>query len=276
MSAQAAATPCRTRLPDTSLLAVSSEAAGRRYNRVRRTIPWRRGIKRFALSSYPSMQTTCAPQHSRSCYGIETHEPATRRRTGVPERGFAASGAKVTRDHQDSFRATLISHLPKLRRYAIALAGNVSAADDLVQDCAERALKRAGSLGDQKRMAGWLRSILHNLYIDQVRLQKSRGGGIDLTLLENDLSLSAPATDGGATIDFMRSFNGLSVEHRQILLLVGVEGLSYGEVAGELAIPIGTVMSRLARARERLRNALEKEQTSAPVKQHPTGQRLER
>ena len=114
-------------------------------------------------------------------------------------------------------------------------------------------------------MAGWLRSILLNLYLDLIRLQRSRGVGIELAQIDNDLALSTPAADRGATIDFTRALNGLSLEHRQILLLVGLEGLSYREVADELGLPIGTIMSRLARARERLRMALDKERNLNPV-----------
>jgi RNA polymerase sigma-70 factor (ECF subfamily) len=182
----------------------------------------------------------------------------------------------VTGNRHDPFAKALISHLPRLRSYAAGLTGSISAADDLVQDCMERALKQASSLQDAKRMGGWLRSILLNLYIDLLRLQRSRGMGIDITQVDNDLALSAPPSDRGATIDFMRALNGLSVEHRQILLLVGLEGLSYREVADELAVPMGTVMSRLARARDRLRNALEKEKNFHPVEQQASGRRMER
>ena len=100
--------------------------------------------------------------------------------------------------------------------------------------------------------------------------------GIDITEVANELALSAPPSDHGITIDFMRALNALSVEHRQILLLVGLEGLSYREVAGELAIPLGTVMSRLTRARERLRRALDKETELDPAKQQTSGRSLQR
>ena len=182
----------------------------------------------------------------------------------------------VTGNHQDLFATSLIAYLPRLRRYATALAGSVSVADDLVQDCVERALKRADTLNDPQRMAGWLRSILLHLYMDMVRLQRSRGTGIELTQVDNDLALSVPPSDRGATIDFIRALNGLSAEHRQILLLVGLEGLNYREIAEELGVPMGTVMSRLARARERLRNALDKEQNLNSAGQQPSGRRLER
>jgi RNA polymerase sigma-70 factor (ECF subfamily) len=181
----------------------------------------------------------------------------------------------LTGNRQDLFSTALIACLPKLRRYATALAGSVSVADDLVQDCVERALKRADTLNDPQRMAGWLRSILLHLYMDMLRLQRGRGTGVDITLVDNDLALSVPAADRGETIDFIRAINGLSAEHRQILLLVGLEGLNYREIAEELGIPMGTVMSRLARARERLRNALDKEQILHSAEQQSSVRRLE-
>jgi RNA polymerase sigma-70 factor (ECF subfamily) len=172
------------------------------------------------------------------------------------------------------FKKLLIAHLPKLRSYAVALTGSVSAADDLVQDCMERALKQADTLQDATRMGGWLRSILLNLYRDLVRLQRSRGMGVDIAQMDNDLALSAPPSDRGSVIDFVRALNGLSIEHRQVLLLVGLEGLDYRDIANELGVPIGTVMSRLARARDRLRAALEQEEALRPVMQQPSGRRV--
>jgi RNA polymerase sigma-70 factor (ECF subfamily) len=155
------------------------------------------------------------------------------------------------------FAEGLIAHLPGLRRYAMVLVGNASAADDLVQDCIERALRQHQDLRDRQRLAGWLRSILHNLYVDELRRRRSRGVEEDIANLIDDGALSVPAGDPGAFRDFVAAMNALSVEHRQILLLVGLEGLNYREISEELKIPLGTVMSRLARARERLRSALE-------------------
>jgi RNA polymerase sigma-70 factor (ECF subfamily) len=169
---------------------------------------------------------------------------------------ISESGAAVSGYPRDPFASSLIAQLPGLRRYALALVGNASLADDLVQDCIERALRRAATLEDPKRIAGWLRSILHNLYMDELRKKRSQGTGVDIAEMENSAVLSIRAGEGG-NVDFVRALNGLSIEHRQILLMVGLEGLSYREVADELNLPIGTVMSRVARARERLRGALE-------------------
>ena len=176
--------------------------------------------------------------------------------------------------HHDPFATALIAHLPRLRSYATALVGSTSAADDLVQDCLERALRRGVTLQDPQRMAGWLRSILFNLYVDLMRARRIQAG-IDIVQMDNDLALSTPPEDRAGAIDFMRALRSLSLEHRQILLLVGLEGLSYREVACELGVPVGTVMSRLARARDRLRNVLEQEIELTPDRRSLAGRRAE-
>ncbi len=160
--------------------------------------------------------------------------------------------------HQE-FVGALVAQLPSLRRYAVALAGNAALADDLVQDAIERAIRRSAQLRDLSRLAGWLRRIVHNLYVDEIRRGRGRGTEQDITELADDLSLSVAAYDGTTIREFVRALGSLSLEHRQILLLVGLEEMNYREIAEELDIPIGTVMSRLARARERLRSLLQNE-----------------
>jgi len=161
--------------------------------------------------------------------------------------------AAVTRPFSDA----LVAQLPGLRRYARALVGNAALADDLVQDCIERALGQEAQLRELGRMSGWLRRILYHLYIDEIRRGRRRGREQDIADLADHLELSAPAPDNSAVKEFIHAVNRLSAEHRQILLLVSVEELSYREIAEELDIPLGTVMSRLARARERLRELME-------------------
>jgi RNA polymerase sigma-70 factor (ECF subfamily) len=156
------------------------------------------------------------------------------------------------------FGASLTEALPRLRRYAIALVGDVSTADDLVQDCMERAWKNRTTLKDERAIFGWLRTILHNANIDRVRLRRRRPDEAESLDAVSDMLPSGGAGDSAApSMDVVRAMNRLTVEHRQVLLLVGVEGLSYREVADELGVPVGTVMSRLARARERLRAELD-------------------
>jgi RNA polymerase sigma-70 factor (ECF subfamily) len=164
-----------------------------------------------------------------------------------------------TRDGGDGFARALLDQLPRLRRYAIALVGDVSLADDLVQDCAERALRRSATLSDVQSLYPWLRTILHNLFMDELRRRRARGVQTDVEQLANVLALSVPPADREAAMDMARALALVSAEHRQILLLVGLEGASYSDIARELAIPLGTVMSRLARAREQLRIRLEQD-----------------
>ena len=158
---------------------------------------------------------------------------------------------------QEAFVQALVAHLPNLRRYATALAGNAALADDLVQDCIERALLQSGQLRDLALLPAWSRRILHNIYLDEIRRRRRRGQQQDVMDLADTVELSIPAVDPTAARDFVKAMGNLSLEHREILLLVGLEELSYREIAEELKIPIGTVMSRLARARERLREVLE-------------------
>ena len=150
----------------------------------------------------------------------------------------------------------MIAQLPALRRYALGLTGNAAAADDLLQDCVERALRRIETLEDDKRVAAWLRSILFNLFIDERRRFASRGQEVEASELDAVIDTRAAPDMQQEASEVLRAAATLSPQHRQVLLMVGVEGLSYREVADEIGLPIGTVMSRLARARDQLRERL--------------------
>ena len=202
------------------------------------------------------------PVESR-CLDVESTPASQVFPSGCSWLGIVRCGGVLKTEARKQFADGLIAHLPALRRYAMALVGNAAGADDLVQDCIERALRQQDGLRDRQRLAGWLRSILHNLYVDELRRRRSRGVEEDLSNLIDDGALSVPAGDAGAFRDFVSAMSALSVEHRQILLLVGLEGLNYREISEELNIPMGTVMSRLARARERLRAGLEGDGTPA-------------
>ena len=161
----------------------------------------------------------------------------------------------------DALIRALLAHVPGLRRYAAALAGNAADADDLVQDCIERALVRRDTLREPDSLGRWLRIILHNLYV--TKLRRRGAASVPIEDFAEDLALSVPPEDQGQIRDLVRALSSLSVEHRQVLLLISLEGLSYREVAEVLDIPIGTVMSRLARARERLRSLLDGDEDRA-------------
>jgi|SRR5579863_1889836 len=163
------------------------------------------------------------------------------------------------------FSEALVAHLPALRRYAVSLIGNTAQAEDLVQDCIERALRQSSQLRELPRIAGWLRRILYNLYIDEIRRNRAKAKEEDVSEFADRLELSVPAAARDSVRDLSKAMSRLSVEHREILLLVSVEELNYREIAEELEIPLGTVMSRLARARERLRNIMQGENAETTV-----------
>jgi RNA polymerase sigma-70 factor (ECF subfamily) len=146
--------------------------------------------------------------------------------------------------------------IPRLRRYARALTGDRTRADDLVQDCLARAWQKRSLWRRGTDLRAWLFTILHNLHVNEVRRLKSRP---DLLALD-DAALEVPIAanvDGGLALrDLDAALQQLPEEQRAVLLLVGLEEMRYEEVARTLDIPVGTVMSRLSRARERLRALL--------------------
>jgi RNA polymerase sigma-70 factor (ECF subfamily) len=156
-----------------------------------------------------------------------------------------------------SRQQAVAAEIPRLRRYARALLGDDGEADDLIQDTLERALARLQQWRDGDNPRKWLFSILHNLHVDGLRRKSRRPPHVGLESLGVDQS--APAADGTSGRDLDRALHLLSVEQRQVVLLVGLEGLSYAETAEVLDIPVGTVMSRLARGRDRLRNLMDYE-----------------
>ena len=165
----------------------------------------------------------------------------------------------------------MIAHLPALRRYAMALCGNASLADDLVQDGIERALISAASLREPERLGPWLRGIVHNLFVDEIRRRRVRGVAVDVDTVANDLAMSTASADSLAASDLAQAMAGLSMQHRQILMLAGMEQLSYREISEELAVRLGTLMSRLARALAALRAALEPTRHDRPAAMREQG-----
>ena len=146
--------------------------------------------------------------------------------------------------------------IPALRRYAYALVRDHAAADDLVQDTLERALSRWSSRRPDGELRAWLFTILRNLHIDARRQALRRGphGTID----ESDLPGTAARQEEALEVhDVLAALDQLPEEQKSLLLLVGVEDFSYDDAARILGLPIGTVMSRLSRARQKLRSIVE-------------------
>lgn len=150
--------------------------------------------------------------------------------------------------------AKIVEAIPRLRRYARALMrGDVLAADDLVQDCLERALSRLHSWRADSDMRAWLFTIMHNIYVNQVRRAAAAPSFTPAAEHEEPASAPGLAESGAALHDLQRALDALPADQREIVLLVSMEGLRYQEVAAILGIPEGTVMSRLSRARSQLR-----------------------
>lgn len=145
---------------------------------------------------------------------------------------------------------SLIELIPRLRRYARALAGERAAADDLVQDTLERAWSKLHLYRRGTDLRAWLFTVMHNVHVNRLRATRPSDP------LEDEMpELAQRATQGDALLvrDLERALAALPVAQREVLLLVALEDLSYEETAQALDIPIGTVMSRLARAREKVR-----------------------
>jgi RNA polymerase sigma factor (sigma-70 family) len=156
-----------------------------------------------------------------------------------------------------SENAQLIAqHIPRLRRYARALMGNRAAAEDLVQDTLERAWGRFNLWRRGSDLRAWLFTIMHNIHVNQVRARVARP---EHELDDAALEVQARADQGDRLEirDLDQALRQLPDEQREVLLLIGLEQLTYEEAAKALGIPIGTVMSRLSRGRERLRAVLE-------------------
>jgi len=157
-------------------------------------------------------------------------------------------------------QAALIEpHIPGLRRFACALLhGDRHSADDLVQDCLERALSRWHLRRAEGDVRGWLYTILYNRFLSDQHRRRRRG--VHDALLEvAEAQLPGVAGNQDSALahrDLLRAFAVLPEEQRSVLVLIAVEDLSYEAAARVLGVPIGTVMSRLSRGRERLRHLM--------------------
>jgi len=169
-------------------------------------------------------------------------------------------GSRSTNGDAMPDQAALIEpHIPGLRRFACALLrGDRHGADDLVQDCLERALSRWHLWRAEGDVRGWLYTILYNRFLSDQHRRRRRG--VHDALLEV-AEAQLPDVAGGqdsalAHRDLLRAFVALSEEQRSVLVLIAVEDFSYEEAARVLGVPVGTVMSRLSRGRERLRHLI--------------------
>lgn len=157
-------------------------------------------------------------------------------------------------DLDTRFQHELVALVPRLRRFAYSLAGSTDAGDDLVQAACERALKNAAAFQPGTRMDSWMYRIIQNLWLDDRRRRRVRGTQIDPdSVMLSDEGQGARQAEDRVTLAAVRAaVETLPDDLRLVLALVAIEGRSYREAAEALDIPIGTVMSRLSRARAQL------------------------
>lgn len=157
----------------------------------------------------------------------------------------------------------ILKQIPSLRRYARALTGNQDQADDLVQDCLERGWRRLHLWRPGSDLRAWLFTIMHNLYVNQVRRYRATPHFVPVDAAEDCPDTSKTADDAMVTRQLEEAIAELPEKHREVLLLVALEAMRYEQVAEILDIPIGTVMSRLSRARQSLLELLDGAQSPA-------------
>ena len=150
----------------------------------------------------------------------------------------------------------IAEQIPRLRRYARALMGDPVRADDLVQETLLRALSRQHLWRPGTDMRAWMFTILHNIHVNNQRRRHTRGEHQDLDDDQPELAVPALQEKSLEIRDLSRALELLPEPQRQVVLLVGLEGMDYRNVADVLEIPIGTVMSRLHRGRESLRRLM--------------------
>jgi RNA polymerase sigma-70 factor (ECF subfamily) len=149
----------------------------------------------------------------------------------------------------------LADHITALRRYARALLGNRVEAEDLVQECLARALSRVHLWRPGTDLRAWLFTILHNLHVNALRSRQAHAAAEGLVYGDKPLGRALPP-DQDLRLelrDLERALRQISEEQRQVVLLIGMEGMSYEEAAAVVGVPVGTIMSRVARGREALR-----------------------
>ncbi|KAA3509507.1 MULTISPECIES: sigma-70 family RNA polymerase sigma factor [Agrobacterium] len=163
------------------------------------------------------------------------------------------------------FLDEMTKSVPALRRYANALTHNRDTADDLVQDCLERAIRKQALWRPDGPLRPWLYRVLINVWRNNLRSRSRRPAQVPIDDFADQLFVPAAQPGRVALAEMARAIEKLSAEHREALLLIVVEGLSYTEAAQVLEIPLGTLMSRLGRARSSLARMTQEDQPNLKV-----------
>jgi len=154
------------------------------------------------------------------------------------------------------FAGLLEEHIPRLRRYAVALTRNHDKADDLVQTTLMRAIAKQHLFKPETNLRAWLFTLLHNQHVNDVRKSAYQGVVVNIEDAASDLVAVADPSASRQLTELDQAIGTLPVEQRQVILMVGLEGMAYEEVAAILMVPVGTVRSRLSRARSALRQLM--------------------
>jgi RNA polymerase sigma-70 factor, ECF subfamily len=161
-----------------------------------------------------------------------------------------------------TFRKDLITELPYLRRFARGLCGDVALADDLVQDCVERALVKSHLYDPARPLRAWLYAVLRNIYVSNWRRTAKFRGSKNVDDLEGfEGSIPADQENNFSVALITDALDLLPAQQREVLVLISLEEMSYKEASEIVGVPIGTIMSRLSRARVQLQNILEERGT---------------
>ncbi len=173
----------------------------------------------------------------------------------------------------DDIRERMIEFIPRLRRFALMLARDMDAADDLVQETCLRALASADQWQSGTRLDSWMYRIAQNLWLDRARFRRVRGESVDI-----ETAVNVVGADGRNLVEARlmldqvgRAMEKLPPDQQTIVTLVSIDGLSYKEAAEALDVPIGTVMSRLARARRALQEHMTNDQARATDRHGASG-----
>jgi RNA polymerase sigma-70 factor, ECF subfamily len=153
------------------------------------------------------------------------------------------------------FREMIEAQIPRLRRYALALTRDRDRADDLVHDAVVRALAKEHLWEAGTDLRAWLFTILHNLRVNDVRRGVREGTAIDIDKMPDVVATTDPSARR-TLVELDRALGRVAEEQRQVILLIGLEGMSYEDAAAVVGVPVGTIRSRLSRGRDALRAAM--------------------
>jgi RNA polymerase sigma-70 factor, ECF subfamily len=162
-----------------------------------------------------------------------------------------------------AFQKNLVTEIPHLRRFARGLCGDAALADDLVQDCVERALLKQHLYDASRPLRAWLYAILRNIHISHWRRASQMGVMKPLDDMEEFEGATPPAQEQNLSVRLIAdALDHLPQQQREVLVMISLEELSYKDAAEIIGVPIGTIMSRLSRARSSMQNLLEKRGTT--------------